>query len=405
MTWCHVPPTDLASVQEPVALILASCLQNQASTRAALSSMSLTPGKPSSLPSAPDTSPLPLSGPMSQPLTAGHSEVRLIPSLPDTLASHSAWQDSARGLTTSGTSGQMLPGSSAKSAPDGYSLRTSPVTSPSALKPCCESYGQWVSRLRLAYSQRAKLARRMKGSAFSSRPTAVKHDANEPSDKTQTFSLAVESRHWQTPVADDAPDRAKGKINSRGEPKLSGQALMWGTPRASDAEKGSPNMAFGSGGMPLPAQAAQWPPPGASDDGRKVTINSNQAGLIGASDRFSHPAPAMHPHGVTLSQLRPIWRQLRAWLIASHGRSTWRRLWGNLTKRRLNPGFVEWLMGWPPGHALCDCSATEFTLWQHRMRGALLALPTASAPWIWKPPIDTPPQYQGDMFADERMMK
>lgn len=31
---------------------------------------------------------------------------------------------------------------------------------------------------------------------------------------------------WQTPVADDAPDREKGKINSRGEAKLSAQAIQ-----------------------------------------------------------------------------------------------------------------------------------------------------------------------------------
>ncbi len=31
---------------------------------------------------------------------------------------------------------------------------------------------------------------------------------------------------WQTPVADDAVDRVKGKVNSRGEPKLSGQAIQ-----------------------------------------------------------------------------------------------------------------------------------------------------------------------------------
>lgn len=34
---------------------------------------------------------------------------------------------------------------------------------------------------------------------------------------------------WQTPVADDAVDRAKGKVNSRGEPKLSGQAILIGS--------------------------------------------------------------------------------------------------------------------------------------------------------------------------------
>ncbi len=38
--------------------------------------------------------------------------------------------------------------------------------SPSALKPYCATYGQWAGRLRLAYSQRLKQARRMKPMVF-----------------------------------------------------------------------------------------------------------------------------------------------------------------------------------------------------------------------------------------------
>lgn len=41
---------------------------------------------------------------------------------------------------------------------------------------------------------------------------------------------------WQTPVADDAISRLKGKWNSRGEPKLSAQVMNWPTPRARDAQ-------------------------------------------------------------------------------------------------------------------------------------------------------------------------
>lgn len=51
---------------------------------------------------------------------------------------------------------------------------------------------------------------------------------------------------WQTPVADDAADRVKGKINSRGEPKLSGQVkAMWPTPTSRDHKDGkfTPNVA------------------------------------------------------------------------------------------------------------------------------------------------------------------
>ena len=44
---------------------------------------------------------------------------------------------------------------------------------------------------------------------------------------------------WQTPVADDAVNRAKGKINSRGEPKLSGQVMsLWHTPTCHMAREG-----------------------------------------------------------------------------------------------------------------------------------------------------------------------
>ena len=46
--------------------------------------------------------------------------------------------------------------------------------------------------------------------------------------------LATWARMWQTPVADDAIARKKGKWNSRGEPKLSAEVLMWPTPSATD---------------------------------------------------------------------------------------------------------------------------------------------------------------------------
>ncbi|XHE14062.1 hypothetical protein PCC82_04750 [Agrobacterium deltaense] len=48
-------------------------------------------------------------------------------------------------------------------------------------------------------------------------------------------------------------------------------------------------------------------------------------------------------------------------------------------RRSLNPLFVEWLMGWPPGWTLLawtdfGCSAMEFTHWRQAMRSALLSL-------------------------------
>jgi hypothetical protein len=127
-------------------------------------------------------------------------------------------------------------------------------------------------------------------------------------------------------------------------------------------------------------------------------MGKHQIGLADTSLVFSRPDPVTVQLGPKLSQLRPIWRPLRASLIASHGRATWRRLWKGRTKRRLNPAFVSWLMGWPQGHALCTCSATEFSRWQQDMRGALSQLPTAWGPWIWRPPVEIVQPDQMEMF-------
>jgi hypothetical protein len=56
-------------------------------------------------------------------------------------------------------------------------------------------------------------------------------------------------------------------------------------------------------------------------------------------------------------------------------------------------------MGWPPGHSLCARSATEWSRWSLHMRSALSRLPTASGPWIWKPPAEVMTMTQGDLFG------
>ena len=104
-----------------------------------------------------------------------------------------------------------------------------------------------------------------------------------------------------------------------------------------------------------------------------------------AEQGFTRPDPAIMSGGRRSSHHAPISRPLWASMIASHGRVVSRRILKGRSRRRLNPLFVGWLMGWPIGHALCACSATEFTLWQQHMRGALSQLPMASGPWIWRP--------------------
>lgn len=168
----------------------------------------------------------------------------------------------------------------------------------------------------------------------------------------------------------------------------------WSTPKATDGAKGGPGQSYGSGGMPpLPAQATQWPTPAAQNwkgsSEASITRADGKSRMdilhYRAEQGFTRPDPAITPDGQRFCSHTPISRPLWASMIASHGRAVSRRILKGRSRRRLNPLFVGWLMGWPIGHALCACSVTEFTLWQQRTRGALSQLPMASGPWIWRP--------------------
>ncbi len=354
MTWCHVPETGSAYAPEPVVLIWASCSQNPASRPDATSSGRNTHAKPLSQPCARDTSRPLLSGMTSPPSTGAPSEERSTPSLLAIHANHLASPESAREKTMNATCGQTSPGSSEKSDPDGSFLRTSAGMSVKVWKPCCESYETWAGRLAQVYSQRAKLARRMSDSASSSWPTPM---AGTP--------VPSQAANWQTPrVVSGEYTRDRGKKGSE-RPTLQGQAASWPTPAARD-HKG-----------------ANSPHHLENGTGRRHMDQLPNAVAHG----FTHPAPQTVTAGLPSSQWRPTSRHLLH-SATSHVALASLRRWlrgGNWRKRRLNPPFAEWLMAWPPGHALCACSATAFTRWRQDMRGALSALPTASAPWIWEP--------------------
>ena len=371
MAWCHVPGTDCPSAQAAEALIWASCSPNPAITPAPLSNGRNGHGRSSSPPSAPGISPRPQSGMTSAASMPGPFVGPSMPFSPVILASPLVPLANARVPTIPATSGPMSPASSANAAPSGCSSKTSPVTSPSALKPSCETFGDWATRLRRACSRRQKLVRRTSGCASSSWPTPKSLHPG-----TGSYNPAGNSDFTRKAEA-----LALGITN-------------WSTPKATDGAKGGPGQSYGSGGTPpLPAQAAQWPTPAAQNwkgsSEASVTRADGKSRMdilhYRAEQGFTRPDPAITKDGPRSLPHAPISRPLWASMIASHGRVVSRRILKGRSRRRLNPLFVGWLMGWPIGHALCACSATEFTLWQQHMRGALSALPMASGPWIWRP--------------------
>ena len=238
---------------------------------------------------------------------------------------------------------------------------------------------------------------------------------------------------WTTPQAHDVRMRGAGQTSgatgsNAGNRCLATDAQNWSTPKGSDGEKGGPGQSYGSGGVPpLPAQAAQWPTPASRDwKGENSEAHlTNGTGRMhmdqlpnAVAHAFSRPDPVTVQRGLPSSDPRQTWRRLRRLVISTHGRAVWKRMAASGGKRRLNPGFVEWLQGFPPGHSLCGFwgmpsslsklptlgesspQHMDFSLWKAAMRAALTALPRASGPWIWQPPPAESRQIQMGLFDE-----
>ena len=167
--------------------------------------------------------------------------------------------------------------------------------------------------------QRAKQARRTKGSASSSWPTATT-DAGlhnrKGASKTSGDGLSTAAKAWPTPMAGTPARNGNSEAgNSDFTRKVDDILATWGTPRSSDAEKGGPNQRFGAGGMPLPAQAAQWPTPSAMQDTKgdadigaiqRREAKDKQIALAHRARTFSPPAHPTEMHGSASFEARRV---------------------------------------------------------------------------------------------------
>lgn len=367
-----------------------------------------------------------LCGAMPEPSTAAAGVDAWTASLAASRASRTALPGARGEASTSATCGATRGASSSSRDAGSFSSRTSPACSRPGLTKSLEpsGYGEtfasWVSRLRADCSRRRRSARATNASACS-------------------------SSAWPPPAARDfkGANSADHLVNGSGQKHLNQLPNfvehLWSTARTSDGEKGGPNQSFGAGGIPLPAQAAQWMTPRANE-------NDESAEAFHARRMRMSPGDRMGPNG-TLSLQASQWytpnvpnggrtlaedttptgmtadgakrqvgleNQARQWASprANEGEKAgqWQRAgnfppvltltgqaFSHLTpatstdgapsskeRRSLNPLFVEWLMGWPPGWTLIlatglastgfACSATALSLWKRRMRSALSSL-------------------------------
>lgn len=180
------------------------------------------------------------------------------------------------------------------------------------------------------------------GGALQNVPTPTANDAEKRGDfdPVRSWGTAGYAKMWQTPVADDAVDRKRGKFNSRGEPKLSAQVKLWPTPTASLGTNGgrvTPRKSREGGTLIEAVSARAFPTPTAMD--------------YRTGDKPEHRRARM--------RATHEWHSPNLNDVAAPG-------------GKLNPVWVEWLMGWPLGWTGLKASATGRFRSKPRSRGASL---------------------------------
>jgi hypothetical protein len=138
--------------------------------------------------------------------------------------------------------GRTWPASSAKYDPASRSWRTAQCSLFEVLGSCLETFPRWGIMRDGEFWELPTPERHTSGTESGLWPTIRAQDGERGGrgDLIQAVRGNENShfRMWQTPVADDAVDRAAGKFNSRGEPKLSAQ-VKFPTPLTRDWKSGT----------------------------------------------------------------------------------------------------------------------------------------------------------------------
>ena len=181
------------------------------------------------------------------------------------------------------------------------------------------NYADWVTRsLNLSFSLRKMLAQATSGNGCSSWPTPRTEQAGFADDGKGGRSLDVDARTWPSPRSEDSESCGNhpGATDS-----LTGAIAHWPTPRAFDFKGGGENTPE-NGYLDRTAENWQTPSQQGHTSRCQVGDTERQDLLPKQAEKFSPPAPA--PATGDKSSINP--RTLR---------------------RRLNPAFACWLMGWP----------------------------------------------------------
>jgi hypothetical protein len=212
--------------------------------------------------------------------------------------------------------------------------------------------------------------------------TPTSNGKTKPSDGTGQ-SLIDQARtfpNWPTPRAEDSECCGN---HPNAMDSLTGAVKMWGTPRVT-TNGGIPCPEHTGKGSRLEDQVALWPMPMAGTKTRtaqggiqlhqavdnwptpRASANENRTTRRAPSHGQDHgkclaaEAAEFHPRDF-ISHYLPQGQVMDNGFVVSS------------TRRRLNPRFVEWLMGWPLGYTHFDCPLPEME-WSHWLRHMRLCL-------------------------------
>lgn len=147
--------------------------------------------------------------------------------------------------------------------------------------------------------------------------------------RSDELLLNGQASKWQTPNVQQFNSRKQVGDTER-QDLLGGQAAKWATPRGTDGTKGGPNQAGSKGDLMLPSQSAQWPTPAARD--MKGANSAEHALVTGGGRKHMDQLANFVAHS-------PQAQAIQGGEPSSKDSPS--------SRRRLNPAFAAWLMGFP----------------------------------------------------------
>lgn len=310
-----------------------------------------------------------LFGTTSEPSTVARGVAEWISSLPGTPVSPSAKPGRNSERQTPATSGLRSDGSSGRQGLLWPSSRTSEATSRTGSRTSSPTSTPTGSMRSGVCSEQPMLVPRTSASASGSSrggatwdrgeyptPTASRYGSSQNEGQVAhkrptngTPSLDTWAARWATPTARDP--KGVDLPSRQGSPSLPTQVDRWPTPKAMSGgpdQTRSEKLERGrtrSGGTCLQRAATSWPTPTAGD--------AKAAGSRRGQQTNANPGVSLTDAVRTGDDLGRLHRE-----TSTDG-----------PKPRLNPQFVEWLMGLPKGWTTVSasgCSATALSLWRRR---------------------------------------